>query len=82
MNKKELMEWKSRVSMSPPKWVLYSNLWDLAGSILEAGEITDELFKRTGEMLTKKIMGMLLAKRKLDYRGLRNLIDILRDKNE
>lgn len=34
----------------------YYNLWNLADSILVAGEITDELFKRIGEVLAKKAL--------------------------
>ena len=33
----------------------YYNLWHLADSILAAGEISDVLFKRIGEVLAKRI---------------------------
>jgi hypothetical protein len=35
-------------------WEVYYNLWDLADKILEAGEITEELFERIGVVLAMK----------------------------
>lgn len=69
MNKKELAEWKSKVSMSPPKWVLYSNLWDLVGEILQVGEITDELFGRICRVLVKKVKSECFVEKNLIYGG-------------
>lgn len=69
MNEKELAEWKLKVSIRNPTWVLYHNLWCIVDEILEVGDISDELFGRICKMLTKKIASKIFVKKNLIYAG-------------
>lgn len=58
MSKKEFIQQKLKISTTAlldNSFEVHYNLWKLADKILEAGEITDELFERIGKVLAKKI---------------------------
>ena len=58
MSKKEFVQQKSKISMTAlvdNSFEVHYNLRKLADKILEAGEITDELFKMIGKVLAKKV---------------------------
>ena len=57
MSKMDIM-WQpkiSRTALLDNFLEVHINLWVLAGEILETEEITDELFKKIGEVLVDKI---------------------------
>lgn len=57
MGKMDIM-WQSKISMTAlvdNSIKVHYNLWALADEILEAGEITEVLFKKIGKALVEKI---------------------------